>query len=262
MAGSAAVLDRLSVLEEDGDGRAAAAAEAVRIRRRQYAYLRGVGAFVVGLAGLTAKRFGMLPRQGPAILAPNHTSWRDVPAIAAACRRPVRFAASPHLYDTDSCICMLRRAAGKMGGGRASARLLGLFERELAGFLRRRTIECGAFPAALDRGFIRALASAAGRGDLVCIFPEGLLSPGGGLNRLRRGLAMGAAAVHRRLGYDVPVFPVAVSQGSGLPLLGRELTVEVGDPLFYSEVSGGLDLSGGTRRFTERVGREIARLLD
>lgn len=256
------MIDRLAGPEGDAaPGTGPASASAGCFRPRQYAYLRGVGSFIVGLAGLTARGFGMLPRQGPAMLAPNHTSWRDVPALAAACRRPVRFAASPHLYDTDSCICMLRRAAGRMGGGRAAARLLALFERELAGFLRRRTVECGAFPAALGRGFIGALTAAADRGDLVCIFPEGLLSPGRGLNRLRRGLAMGAAAVCSSLGCDVPVYPVAVSQGPGVPLLGREISMEVGEPLFYSEVAGSLDLPEGTRRFTARVGGEIARLL-
>jgi 1-acyl-sn-glycerol-3-phosphate acyltransferase len=210
---------------------------------------------------MRAAGFHRLPRHGPAVLAPNHGSWLDIPAVAAACRRPVLFAASPSLYNVESCVRMLHRAASRIGDGGLADAALRLFDRGLARFLGDMALSCGAFPADLDAGFVRSLSGAASTGRLVCIFPEGRLSPREGLNTFRRGLAWGVLAVGRELGFDVPVYPLAIRR-SAAPLGGRwRMSLSLAEPLFYSEVCRGLAPRAGVCRFTDRIRADVAGML-
>jgi 1-acyl-sn-glycerol-3-phosphate acyltransferase len=228
---------------------------------RQYAYLRSLASTLLCLFGMEVRGFCQMPQNGPAVLAPNHGSWLDVPAIAAACRRPVRFAASPSLYSTERCIAMLRRAAAKTVGSMAARGALALCEQGLARFLRAMTKSSGAFPAELSAGFLRSLTDSASLGHLVCIFPEGRLSPRRGLNPLRRGLALGMAAVSMELGFDVPVFPVGIRHSPSIPAKPWRISMRLGEPLFYTEVCGGMDLQSGAARFTDTVFESIQSML-
>src|SRR5690606_28111202 len=93
-----------------------------------------------------------VPRQGGAILAPNHISNVDPPAVGAAAPRPVYFMAKEELYQMP---------------------LLGRILPRLHAFpVRRGTV---------DRAALRRAEELLRAGELVVIFPEGRESETGQL---------------------------------------------------------------------------------
>jgi 1-acyl-sn-glycerol-3-phosphate acyltransferase len=133
---------------------------------------------------LTVKIFGRMkaynvenmPRKGGVILAPNHVSFIDPPAVGSGIRfRPVRFMAK-----------------------------IELFKIPVLGFLIRAV---GSFPVrqnTADRTAIRKALELLEKGELVCIFPEGTRSPDGKLTEAQPGLGMVA------LKSRVPIVPAAL----------------------------------------------------
>jgi acyl-[acyl-carrier-protein]-phospholipid O-acyltransferase/long-chain-fatty-acid--[acyl-carrier-protein] ligase len=115
-----------------------------------------------------------VPAAGGAVVIANHLSYVDVVVLQLACPRPLRYVAFR---------------------GPGTGALLGWIFRT-----------AGVIEVSTERPshWLRSAVSALGRGELVCLFPEGEISRTGQLMKLRRGFQLMA----RRAG--VPVIPAAI----------------------------------------------------
>lgn len=121
-----------------------------------------------------------IPKEGPAILACNHVSFVDPVVIGAVCPRPMRFVMYHKIYNTPVAHHFFKNA--------------------------------GAIPIAtqkedpelLQKAY-DSIAEALENGELVCIFPEGGLTPDGSIQELRPGIER----ILERT--PVPVVPMALS---------------------------------------------------
>jgi 1-acyl-sn-glycerol-3-phosphate acyltransferase len=141
-----------------------------------------------------------VPATGPAVLASNHESLLDIPALVVATPRPVWFMAKVELFR-----------------GSAASR----FFYELGGFPVRRG---GHDPAAIRTGL-----AVLERGRLLAMYPEGTRA------RDLQGFLPGAAWMALTTG--APLIPVGVAgtadalpRGSFVPRRSR-VTVSFGDPI-------------------------------
>jgi len=101
-----------------------------------------------------------LPEEGPALLAPNHVSWLDGLLLVAVSPRPVRLIVSRSYIENWYF--------------RGLARLMGV-------------IPILESPKAL-RSAIDTARDALNNGEIVCIFPEGRISPSGQLQTFKPGV--------------------------------------------------------------------------
>jgi len=117
-----------------------------------------------------------LPATGAAIIAPNHLSWADPPAIRSVIRRTCWFMANDFLFRVPVLGC-----------------LIPLY---------------GAFPVKrgrVDRAALHLAEEHLKKGDLVVIFPEGGTSLSGRLVPFESGVALLA------IRNGVPVIPLAIT---------------------------------------------------
>ncbi len=119
------------------------------------------------------------PEQGAALLVCNHVSFVDALLVSAACRRPIRFIMDEAIFRAPLISTI---AAGMKAIPIVSAR---------------------ADPVIYERAFA-ATAQALRDGELVCIFPEGRLTPDGKIGDFRPGLKRILAQT------PVPVIPMAL----------------------------------------------------
>lgn len=130
---------------------------------------------------------GTVPGEGPLILLPNHPNALLDPALVmATAGRPVRFLAKSTLFGGP--FTPLLKAADAIP------------------VYRRKD---GVDVARNDRTFA-AVDAALGRGEVVCVFPEGISHSSGKLEPLRTGaarMALSAAAA----GVDVRLVPVGIN---------------------------------------------------
>ncbi|MBI3150236.1 MAG: MFS transporter [Betaproteobacteria bacterium] len=120
-----------------------------------------------------------LPEESAAVLICNHVSYVDALVIAAACPRPVRFVMDHRIFQTP---------------------LLGAIFRAM------KTIPIAAEKedaARKERAF-QEIAQALQDGDLICIFPEGKLTPDGEMSTFKSGIMRILADT------PVPVIPMAL----------------------------------------------------
>lgn len=165
-----------------------------------------------------------VPKRGPVILASNHRSFIDSPAITLMAPRKVSFLAKQEYFT---------------GSG-----LKGAVSRAFFGGIGAIGVERGAGAAAqqaLDLGLARLQ-----EGEAFAIYPEGTRSLDGRIYKGRTGVAWLA------LTSGAPVVPVALTGtedvqpvGSRLPKLAR-VTIEFGQPIDLS--SFGEASSGRARR--------------
>jgi 1-acyl-sn-glycerol-3-phosphate acyltransferase len=120
-----------------------------------------------------------IPEQGPALLVCNHVSFMDALIIMGSVRRPVRFVMHHGIFRVPVLNFVFRAArAIPIAGGREA-------------------------PGLMARAF-DAIDAALAEGELVCIFPEGGLTPDGEIAPFRPGVEKILA---RR---PVPVIPLAL----------------------------------------------------
>ena len=126
-----------------------------------------------------------VPSRGGAVLVSNHVSYVDAAIIGACCPRPVRFVMDHRI-----------------------------FAHRVWGYVFRHLRAIPIAPAKDDPGLkeraFADVAAALAHGELVCIFPEGRLSPTGELQPFQHG-------IERIVGETpVPVVPIALGglQGS------------------------------------------------
>ncbi|MHB8894303.1 MAG: lysophospholipid acyltransferase family protein [Candidatus Geothermincolia bacterium] len=165
-----------------------------------------------------------VPLDGPLILASNHTSYLDPPAIGVACRRHVHFVAKKSLFD------------------RMPARLL--------------LSSLGAVPLdreKIDRVALSTSLGLLGDGRVLGIFPEG--------SRAASGLGQGQdGTAWLSIKARCPVVPVAVVRTDAVfSFMPRGITVRFGKPIEPLE-----PLVGGRRQrelVTARLMLEIRDLM-
>lgn len=180
------------------------------------------------LGGFESVGWRNVPDSGPVILAPNHVSNFDPPAIAAATHRGIKIIAKEEL-----------------------------FRNPVHAFINR---SLGAFPVrrgAGDAEAIRHTLKLLEEGWVMIMFPEGTRSDGRRLLPLSRGVAMMA----RRSG--AAVVPMAVVgthilMPKGAKGIKRARTKLVfGEPFRYAEVASGGSERENRELFTAELERRI-----
>jgi 1-acyl-sn-glycerol-3-phosphate acyltransferase len=126
------------------------------------------------------KRGAPFPETGAALLVCNHVSFVDALVISAACRRPIRFIMDNAIFNAPVIKSL---AKGMKAIPISSAK-----------------DDPKVFEAAFD-----AAAAALREGELVCIFPEGRLTPDGQIHGFRPGLVRILSET------PVPVIPIAIA---------------------------------------------------
>lgn len=148
-----------------------------------------------------------IPESGGVILAPNHISHVDPPAVGSGIRRQVHFMAKDDLFRVP---------------------VLGLLINSV-----------GAFPVkrgTADRKAVRRAIELLDEGRVICIFPEGKRSKDGNLQEPELGI--GLIALKSR----APIVPVAVMGTDGvlpvggvLPHFGR-IKLVYGKPISFEDL--------------------------
>ncbi len=163
-----------------------------------------------------------IPETGGVILAPNHISFVDPPAVGAFIRRQVQYMAKEELFKTP---------------------LLGAWMRGVGSFCVRR--------GTADRKAIRQAIELLDAGRLICIFPEGTRSEDGKLQEPELGIGLIA------LKSKAPIVPAAII-GSNKVLAPHSkkihrhpITIIYGKPLTFSDLYEGKE----SREAMEEIGR-------
>lgn len=120
--------------------------------------------------------FDKIPKNGPAIIIANHTSYLDGVIIQAACPRPIRFVIDHYIYNLPVVNYFMH------------------YNRAIPILAKKESVG-----KALD-----TISSALDSGDLVGIFPEGQLTYTGILGRFKPGIEW---IVDRD---PVPVYPIVI----------------------------------------------------
>ncbi len=172
---------------------------------------------------------------GAAILASNHLSWADPPAIRMALRRHTFYMANDFLFEMP--------VLGKL------LRIFGAFP-----------VERGRF----DREAFRMAEERLSMGHLLTVFPEGGTTVTGVLYPFEGGASMLA------MRNNVPIVPVAVT-GTDILLtmepkfrlrwVPRRVTVTFGKPIFPQEIDPSLPRRERTDLLTQRVYDAVAEML-
>ena len=172
----------------------------------------------------------LVPEKGGALIASNHVSYIDALVLAGAVRRPIRFVMAKDVYDTPVLNYLFRAC---------------------------RTIPIApksSDPETYNKAF-EDIEKALEEGDLLCIFPEGRLTPDGKIGEFKSGIMKILETT------PVPVIPAAL-QG----LWGTKFTNH-GEGLFKGSLNLrsklGVALSApieGTDVNLEALKREVVRL--
>jgi 1-acyl-sn-glycerol-3-phosphate acyltransferase len=126
------------------------------------------------------KRGGHFPEEGAALIVCNHVSFVDALVISAACRRPIRFIMDNAIFNAPIIKTLAK--------GMKAIPITSAKEN----------------PQVFEQAFEAAAASLRA-GDLVCIFPEGRLTPDGEIHGFRPGLSRILSET------PVPVIPICIA---------------------------------------------------
>ncbi len=120
-----------------------------------------------------------VPDEGPALLVCNHVSYMDALLLSSAVPRPIRFVMYYKIFNTPGTRWAFKAANAIPIAGRSED------------------------PKLMERAFA-AVDQALADGELVCIFPEGRLTPDGEIGAFKPGMERILAA------RPVPVVPMAI----------------------------------------------------
>ena len=104
-----------------------------------------------------------IPGEGPAVLVANHVSYVDGLIIGGACRRPIRFVVHEPIYNLPILNFIFRTGRAIPIAGKNSG--------------------ISTYRTAFEK-----IKKALAEGELVCIFPEGCLTPDGKIHEFKRGV--------------------------------------------------------------------------
>ncbi|CAN5396139.1 lysophospholipid acyltransferase family protein [soil metagenome] len=173
-----------------------------------------------------------VPREGGVILAPNHFSHLDPPALACTCRH---------------------RRVLAMGKG-------DLWNHRVFGWLIG---EIGAYPVQRDNETeaVRWAVSVLEGGHTLLVFPEGTRGNGQTLGAIERGTAMLARHTGAQV---VPVGIVGTQRiwpkGQSKPHFGHRVTVAYGEPFTYASTAPGANEKERRRVFSLELETRILTL--
>lgn len=179
---------------------------------------------LTALGGLKSVGSEKIPETGGVIIAPNHISNVDPPAVGCGMRRPLRFMAKEELFKP---------------------RLLGAWIRGVGGFPVKR--------GTADRKAIKHAIELLAEGEAVCIFPEGTRSPDGKLQDPELGI--GLIALKSR----APIVPVAligtdrVLTPGGKGVHRHAMKIVYGEPIICSDLFEEKE----SRQAMEEIGRRV-----
>ncbi|MCJ1885162.1 MFS transporter [Pseudomonas sp. LA21] len=125
------------------------------------------------------RNLDVIPDEGPAVLVCNHVSFVDALLIAGSVRRPVRFVMYYKIFRIPVLNFIFRTAGAVPIAGRNED------------------------PATYEQAFAK-VAEYLREGEVVCIFPEGMLTLDGEMNEFRSGVERIIAET------PVPVIPMAL----------------------------------------------------
>lgn len=195
-----------------------------KISHRTLRFLAQISSWV--FYKIDKKGFEKLPSETAAILVCNHVSYADAIILYGSYERPIRFLIYKAIYDTPILKWLLK-----------DAKTISLCSPSED----RKTYEAA----------ISAAIQGLKNGQVVCIFPEGKLSPKGEIGKFHRG-------VEKLIeGHPVEVYPMAIKGLAGsyfsrvdgpafstskfkIRLRRRDLRVSVGDPIPAHQVSAHL----------------------
>ena len=120
-----------------------------------------------------------VPDEGPALLVCNHVSYMDALLLSSAVPRPIRFVMYYKIFNTPGVRWAFKAANAIPIAGRSED------------------------PELMERAFA-AVDQALVEGELVCIFPEGRLTPNGEIGSFKPGMERILTA------RPVPVIPMAI----------------------------------------------------
>lgn len=172
-----------------------------------------------------------VPQTGAAVIAANHVSYLDPPAVGAGLKRNCYYMGKKELFKIPVFAQLIRL--------------------------------CGCFPVdrdKQDRKAIRDAVQLLKEGNLLAVFPEGSRSPDGTLQEA----GIGAALIANRAG--VPIVP-AVVRGTyeALPMGAKwvrraDISVTYGKPIPSSPPDGKKANKERLQEITDRLMAEIARM--
>ncbi len=170
-------------------------------------------------------------RPGAGILASNHTSNYDPPALSSSCPEEVHFLAKESLFRVPILRGIIRALNSHPVSGTST-----------------------------DAGTFREVIRLLKEGNKVILFPEGTRSRNGQLKPLERGMAFIANKAR------CPIFPAYIDgtfsiwpRGKKIPKLFGRITVVFGPPIEWSEVEG-MDKREAERVLTERTAESFEQL--
>ena len=187
---------------------------------------------------IEANGLDKIASEGPALIAPNHLSWKDILLIVGMMPRPVKFAANFRLFNLEECKAMFSEYLSKIDVNPLLQQALQPINQMLSHFLVRRVRSSGAIPAKLhstDYSFMDSIIRAFQRRKLVCIFPEGRDSPPGELGRFKLGIPIVLLEYYSRYRESIPVYPIGIWGTHRTYMPGMKLGFHVGDPLYIKD---------------------------
>ena len=182
-----------------------------------------IGTFTRSMMRLRSYGRERVPREGGAVLAVNHFSYADPPAIGVVCPRRIVFVAKVELHGVPG-FGPLMRAHGALAVRRGES----------------------------DREALRQMRETVRNNDLLGLFIEGTRQKGGVPGEAKSGAAMVA------IQEGVPVVPAAI-HGSQHWAWGKwpPISVAFGEPMRFDEYSRN---SRGYRQATDEIEAEVRRL--
>lgn len=212
---------------------------AARIPHKRLRTYRVVQLVVGPLARLLFRVEGIdvhkIPKRGPVITATNHASWFDPVAVVSCMHRPISALGKAYIFRG-----WLRTWFFEWLGGQIR------IDRDRRGNLAA----------------VNAAIAANQQGKLISIWPEGGRSPTGHLTRGKTGIARIALAT------GAPVYPIATIGAFHLKAKhkkgiqwGTRVRIVCGDPLTFEGDLGKQDDRETTRRVTDTIMLEVAKLM-
>ena len=161
-----------------------------------------------------------IPDEGPAVLVCNHVTYVDWLIVGGACKRPARFTMDAYFSDIPVAKRLMKQA-----------NII-----PIAPAKRDPVV----LEAALDR-----IAEELAAGEIVCIFPEGVLTPDGTIQEFRPGIERIIART------PVPVVPLALNG-----LWGSSFSLIDGKVRLFRRFRSKISLTVGTPIAPEHVSAE------
>lgn len=199
-------------------------------QRQSLNFLKWTRLKISGLEKISAK--------GPALLAANHLSWKDIPLLSAIIERPISFIATFWLFDKSLCHKYLDLYLGQITNRANIQKIIHRFNEFLAQFLVERVPILGSIPAKIEAGEFSLTDTAKKlfqQDKLMCVFPEGTLSSPPNLKQFKLGTAKILYDYYLEFKKSIPAYPVGIVGTHKILHPGMIIGLHVGAPLYIED---------------------------